>query len=410
MVDPKGTDSKPAENKSGPVKPPVIDLKARETAAEKPGEPTKPEPDKTVRDKPSASETAPKAAPPTPPIPPKAQNKPANTILPAIAGGVLGLAGAYGLALAGLWPSAPLPVAPEDNRIAQFASAIPEVKTIAETTQSELSTLTTRVTALESLGSSDTAPGLSTIETDVAALAARIDRLASTPAAAPQPSGELDALRNELAALSTRFEEIGARLGNTEAQVRTLDSAVTKATATLADQPSDIGAVLQLPLILSGFETAFATGRGYETELAALRAAMPGATIPPDISNNAKTGLVRPDVIAARFAEVLPAMLAGRPANPHAQWQDGALDWFRSAIALRPAGEVEGDDPEAVMTRLDGAIARRDFAQAESLLETLPTPMVTAGGDVVRLIKTQAEASRFLDGLRNTALSGEVQK
>ena len=90
------------------------------------------------------------------------------------------------------------------------------------------------------------------------------------------------------------------------------------------------------------------------------------------------------------------------------QHGSGALDWFRSAIALRPTGEIEGDTPEAVMSRLEGAIARRDFVTAESLLAALPAPMLTAGEDVPALVASQAEATRFLDVLRTSALSGEV--
>ena len=36
MADTKGNDSKPNETRTGPVKPPVLDLKARESATDKP--------------------------------------------------------------------------------------------------------------------------------------------------------------------------------------------------------------------------------------------------------------------------------------------------------------------------------------------------------------------------------------
>src|SRR5690606_29060853 len=109
--------------------------------------------------------------------------------------------------------------------------------------------------------------------------------------------------------------------------------------------------------------------------------AVPDAAIPTAIANNATSGLARPDIIADRFDQVLPAMLARRPANPGAPWQDSALDWFRSAIALRPTGQIDGDGPEAVMSRLEAAVARRDFITAQTLLERLPPAMLAAGGD-----------------------------
>jgi hypothetical protein len=137
-----------------------------------------------------------------------------------------------------------------------------------------------------------------------------------------------------------------------------------------------------------------------------LRAAQPDAAVPTDIANGAITGLARPDVIAAKFQAVLPAMLAGRPASAGAGWQDGALDWLRSAIALRPTGEMAGDTPEAVVSRLEGAIARRDYAAAETLVMALPQPMQAAAGEVPTLLHSQAEAAKFVETLRTQALKG----
>ena len=418
MADPKGNDpkatpgktaanpaaTKPEPAKSAAVKPPVLDLTAREAGAGA----KKPEPPREPADKPAAESMR-----ETPKPSPAASAPPAQAtspVLPAIAGGVLGLAAAYGLAWFGLWPSTPAPAPIADPRISQFASAIPELETVSSTTQSELATLTRRVAGLESNRPAATGEpiDLAPVETELAALSQRLDTLASAPAAAGN-SGDVEGLRTELAGLVTRLDELGARLGSAEANLRNLDGTVSQTSAALASQPTDIGAVLQLPLILSGFETAFATGRPYETELAALRAAVPSAAIPTAIANAATTGLPRPDIIAQRFADVLPAMLAGRPGDPGASWQDGAVDWFRSAIALRPTGEIEGDTPDAIASRLEGAIARRDFAAAKTLFASLPAPMLSAAGDVPALVATQAEAAGFLEQLRAQALAGEVR-
>lgn len=401
MADTKGTDPKPSDTKSGAVKPPVLDLKARDAGSGKSG----PE----AGSKAAGGSTA----KPAPQVEKPGQAAAARTggfaFGAALAGGALGLAAAYGLAFFGLWPTPALPPPPADPRLAQLAAAVPELETVTQTTQSELATFNQRLAALEAAepaaASAAPAPDIAGLEADIAALDDRLETLASGPAAAADAEA-LEALRADVSGLGTRLDELNARLGTAEAALRTLDSTVTETSAAVADQPTDIGAVLQLPLVLSGLEAAFASGRPYEAELAALRAAFPESQIPPAIANAAPTGLPRPDAIARRFDAVLPDMLAGRPPDPEASWQEGAVDWFGAIIALRPTGEIEGDAPEAVMSRLEGAVARRDFVTAEALLAELPEPMRNAAGDVAGLIASQAEAARFIEALRAQALGG----
>lgn len=424
MADTKGNDpnagpGKPGETKSGAVKPPVLDLTARDSTTT--GTPDLASSDSGKAEaQPAGSKPDPKLSSATPPIPPKPPEKPVRPapaakpgfpIAATIAGGVLGLAAAYGLALGGLWPVPPVPAPVTDPRLAQFATAIPELETVTQTTQSELAAANQRIAALEEaepIATAAQAPpepaapiDLSAIEADIAALQSRVDAIPAEPV---QPV-DVDALTNDIASIGTRLDELAARLGTAEAGLRTLDTTVSQTSAALAEHPSDIGAVLQLPLILSGLETAFATGRPYETELASLRAAAPEMQAPTEVVNAAATGLPRPDRIAQRFDEVLPTMIAGRPADPDAGWQDGALDWFASAIALRPTGELEGDTPQAITSRLEGAIARRDFAAAQALFDSLPPSMRDAAGDVPALVAQQAAAAEFLQSVRTQALS-----
>lgn len=427
MADSTGKDPKAGETGSGAVKPPVLDLKARPSApasaAEskpssapasgtavppKPGVPPTGKPDDKPAATPSSSSTKPAAAAPSS----KAGGSAGGLVGAAIIGGLLGLGGAYGLAVTGNWPTQPLPPAAVDPQVATLAKAIPELETVTQTTQSELARANQRLAALESAAppaatEAVAAPDTAAIEASIAGLTERLDALSAAPQGTTD-SAALDGLRSELASLTTRLDEVAARVGTGEASLKTLESTVATTSAALAQQPSDIGAVLQLPLILSGLETAFASGRPYETELAALRAGLPEASVPTVIANAAASGLPRPDTIARQFADVVPAMLAGRPVDPNAGWQAGALDWFAGIIALQPNGEIEGDSPDAVLSRAKAAVDRRDFTAAQALIASLPASMRDAAGAVPGLIADQAAAQEFLLTLRSQALAGEV--
>jgi hypothetical protein len=407
-----------SENKGGPVKPPVIDLSAREGAkpegpAGAGAAPRSTQPNASGR--PTASESMKTASAPLPPRPASDVNG-GSLALGIVGGGVLGLAAAYALAWAGLWP------APADPRVAELSQLLPQVRqvvtgvpdlqtAIAETAAG-MDGLDTRIATLETAEPVSTAaaaspappPDFSAIEAQIATLSDRLDTLPATPGA--QGNGEAAAaLRGSLDTLATQLSTLETRVGEQEAQLSGMGESLAATQATVAAQPRDIGAAVRLPLVISALETAFAQGRAFSAELDALRRADPEMDVPQTLIDAAGTGLPRREAIERAFAAVLPAMLADRPADPNADWQEATLDWLRARLALRPVGDVEGDGPEAQAARLEAAIARGDYAAADELFGTLPAPMRAAAGEVAQMVAVRADATRLLETVRRDALT-----
>ncbi|KRA95714.1 hypothetical protein ASD83_18925 [Devosia sp. Root685] len=413
MADPKdktsaATPTSPA-GKSGAVKPPVLEGTARpaesiKPAAAKPQPEAKPDPAKTTSA--SAATTKPESKPIAPPVS-SAESGAGAAWLAGLVGGVVGLGAAYGLALLGYWPAVAPVAQPADPRIATFATAVPELETVTSTLQGELARLTARVAGLETNpgvpAPAEDAASSSQISGDLAALSARVDELTAAPQAVSETASKnaaaIAALEAELAALRQASSQTQTDLAGVSAKVATLETDFSEGTAIEAGQ-------VRLPLIVSGFETAFATGAAYDAEVAALRQALPNLSVPEPVLASAMTGLKRPDLIARDFNAVLPDILAGRPVGANAGWQEATSDWFRGIIALRPTEAVEGDGPEAVVARLEGAIGRGDFIAAKTELDALPPSMRTATGAVAEEISQQAAAQSFLASLRQAALAG----
>lgn len=414
MADPKdktsaATPTNPA-GKSGAVKPPVLEGTARPAESAKPNPTAKTEPE--ARPEPAKSTgpsaaTKPESKPIMPPPLSSTDSGAGTAWLAGLVGGVVGLGAAYGLALLGYWPAVAPASQPADPRIATISSAVPELETVTSTLQDELARLTARVAGLETnpeaavpaadLTASNQLAG------DLAALSARVDELTAAPQAVSETSAQnaaaIAAIESELAALRQASAQAQTDLAGVSAKVATLETDFSEGTAIEAGQ-------VRLPLIVSGFETAFATGAAYDAEVAALRQALPNLAVPDAVLANAMTGLKRPDLIARDFNAVLPDILAGRPVGADAGWQEATSDWFRGIIALRPTEAVEGDGPEAVVARLEGAIARGDFIAAKTELDALPPSMRTATGPVADEIGNQAAAQTFLAALRQAALAG----
>ena len=433
MADPKDKTSAATDpkvvGKSGPVRPPVLEGTARPADPAKPSAAAKPEgpvkPDSAAKSdaaKPQATLPPKPEKPKSEPIAAKTESRPTSVTSPSsdsgagtawlagLVGGVVGLGAAYGLALLGYWPMQAPVAQPQQNdpRIATVSAAVPELETVTSTLQSELATLTARVAGLEANPGEATPAPTNTVATDqlagdIAALGARLDELSAAPNtvrdAAAENAAAIAALEADLSALRQTAAQTETNLSGVTQKVATIETELSEGTAIEAGQA-------RMPLILSGFETAFASGGAYDGEVAALRQTLPDFTIPGPVLENAMTGLKRPDLIARDFNAVLPEILAGRPVNADAGWQEATSDWFRGIIALRPTESVDGEGPEAIIARLEGAIGRGDFVAAKTELDALPAPMRAAAGSVANDIDNQAGAQAFLASLRQAALAG----
>jgi hypothetical protein len=118
----------------------------------------------------------------------------------------------------------------------------------------------------------------------------------------------------------------------------------------------------------------------------------------------APAGLSRPEQLMQQFEATLPDILAARDTTGN-DWASNALDWAKSLLALRPAEEEQGDSPEAIASRLEGAMTRRDYAAAGVLLAQLPSHMQAAAAPVAGDIATHAAADKLVTDLRTRALA-----
>lgn len=418
-----------ADRKSGPVKPPVIDLTARDAGSGKrakaAGAPAATEVAAeevvgsgtefvTEHPKPEAAPRAAAQTPP-PPRPPARLAMPWSAISIAAAGGALAGTGlTYLLAAWIALPSSaprypdPAPLLAEQaariDGLEQRAAAVEETAlstrvgldaTVAQL-DAGLAELRAAIAALPAPAEVDFAP----LEAQLRTLEGRIDAIGA--GAAPADAG---ALAESLVALEQGLAALTGRLDAAEAAVAGLETRATAPTAPGVAPAADLTPAIRLPLVLSGLEAALAAGRPYAAELDALGTILPGLEVPGTVAAAADTGLARPDDLAARFAAAVPDILAARLRAPSGDWARDALDWARALLALRPAGEIEGSGPEAVMSRLEAAVARRDFAAAAGLLAQLPEPMRRAAGGLAAEIEAQAGAAAFVAALRAEALA-----
>ncbi|WP_179378504.1 COG4223 family protein [Jannaschia marina] len=209
------------------------------------------------------------------------------------------------------------------------------------------------------------APDLSEIEAALAALEVRVDALESrapagdaTAEAAPagltseEVAAELAPLRDEIAALSG---DLGPRVAALEAEVADL---ADRATAVRDD-----AAALARESARNQVRVALQSGAPYAEPLAVLGDA------PEALAGPAATGVPTQAALIDTFPELArEALRAARAAEPAA----GVGSLFRNAFNPRSLEPREGDDPDAVLSRIEAAVRGGDLDAAQAEIAALP--------------------------------------
>lgn len=389
-----------AERKKGPIMPPTIDLTARPGAEAIPDSPPPvAEDDLDIQD----------AEPDVTPQPERSTKALPLLLATGIGGGVLGAALSLALAAAGLFPG-PAP----DARIETLTSQINSLRAAMPPAglDTSLVALGSEVASLKAAIASLPAPeavDLSAITAELTALSGRLDAVAAgaSSADAGAIAARLDALAASLADLDDRLTEGEAAFTVLPPRLAALEATVGELKTAEVNQ-ADL-AESQAPLLLAALESALGSGRPFAAELAGLRGLDPGLAVPETLAAAAETGLSRPDAIVAGFKALVPALAGAIPTPADASWQDQAMGWMRGLLAIRPSGEMTGDSPEAVLSRLEAAIERRDFTAASPLFGALPEQMQTLAGNLPAEIAALAAAETFLAAQRTTQPSVESQ-
>jgi hypothetical protein len=277
-----------------------------------------------------------------------------------------------------------------EQKLAELADAVRE-----KAAASDVAALQQQLAAAPTGEGADTGR----LDDEITALSQRIDKLSTATATGGSDNSA------EILTLTQRLDAINSALDQQKQQT---DAALADLRKTLDEASASAGDAAQLPLLLVSLGDAFAAGTPYDTPLAGIEALVPGLVVPETLKARASDGLAPEAQLARQFDTALPAMLAAAPSAPDAGWQGAAMDWLKGQLALRPATDPGGDSPEALVARLEAAMADRDYAEAATLFAALPQPMRAAAGTVPEAVAAHAEADNFIKNLRRQALAPQA--
>lgn len=232
-------------------------------------------------------------------------------------------------------------------------------------------------------GLSDALVRLEAIEGQIAPLTTRLGDLEKRPITEGVSDLAIDAYEAELARLQDSLATQREEVENMVAEAKALDAA--SAAAALAASAQSAVARLKV-----GLDAGDAIDAGLE-ELRGLGVAI------PDALTEAAGGVPTLQALIADYAPAARAALA--EARAEAKGSGGVLAYVQRQLGARSVTPREGDDPDAILSRVEAAVTSGQLEQALAELAALPDSARAALADWEAAATARLTAIRAADAL-----------
>jgi hypothetical protein len=369
------------------------------------------------------------------------QPRPAPAANPASAGSRGVLAGAIaGLVVSALAAGAGYSFLASKSEVAETADRLAEIQaqsqrenaaleTEAKHESAALASLDKRVSALETGAG---ASGVAELDKRVAALEAANAENGPNAAAAAQAvqraaqtdqqlaadvrdlRADIDAARGEIPGLAARLAKLETAAPKmSDADLSVLAARLDKVEAALAAPKSETRVAAEKPVaadnaaaiaIVAGVIAGkLAAGAQFGAEIAALqRLGVDPAQLAAlrAVAAGASTG----SALAASFNAVAPQVLAAASPAEKGGFVDRLLAHIRGLVQVRDLGETTGDDPGAIVARVEAECRRGDIAGALAAFDKLPAAAREAAGDWPVKARARLAADAALQSIQEAAI------
>jgi hypothetical protein len=292
-----------------------------------------------------------------------------------------------------------------DKRLAKLESAPPEPEAVAAALAEARAARDEAAKALAQAnaagqGSEKPAPPapdprIAEIAADEAAQSGRIDNL---EAALGDRTGKIEA------ALGGRIDQLEATLGD---RIGKIEAALAAPKTDMRVPPTEVApksdpaaqAIAALAL-----ELRLRAGEPFAAEWAALsRLGADGAAL-ATLKPYSDTGAPTAAALAASFAKIAPSLVAADNPEPGDGVVDKMLDHMRKLVRVRAVGEVAGDDPAALVSQIEAALARGQAGSALGVYARLQEAARKAGADWAKTADARVAADAAAQSLRDNAI------
>jgi hypothetical protein len=244
------------------------------------------------------------------------------------------------------------------------------------------------------------------LATQVSTLSATIEQLKTTAPgsgseAIAELQGKLAALESTLAQLpaggaaadpaaSAAFQTLAAKVAALEATPANNESAQSVATAIAA----------------SGLKAAIDRGGSFMNELETYASVVPASADVEALRGLAAKGVPSQQDLLAGFGDAASAMIAAATVpDPNMGILQRLTESAKGLVKARRVGDIAGDEPDAVIARMEVALQRGDLAGMLALSETLPEASKVAGKPYLDTVTARRDTDTLVTRALGAALA-----
>ncbi len=167
--------------------------------------------------------------------------------------------------------------------------------------------------------------------------------------------------------LGDRVASLSATLGNLQPQVERLQTDLAAVTAKVNEPSAARRAALTLAV--GTLTRATDTAAPFSTELAAVASSLPDEPLVQGLKPLAETGVPTLPMLTLRFPAAADQIIAAVNAEQDQGFWSRLWRRARSLITIRRTGPIEGESTEAVLSRVEAALAAADLQGAVTAAE-----------------------------------------
>ncbi|MEM7465243.1 MAG: hypothetical protein AAF362_21455, partial [Pseudomonadota bacterium] len=216
--------------------------------------------------------------------------------------------------------------------------------------------------------------------------------------------GELEGQKKEMQAINDQLAKLTAKTDQIEANAQKLADAAQEV-RDIRDTQLDEEQTRLRKNTADALQAAHLDGQDVSPFLAPARSMVSNTDAIDELQNLANSGVATNQDLISGFRVKLRSILGAAGKEP-----DGLVGKFLSnamtLVTVKPAGPVAGDNPAAIASRIDAALASGQFGEALKEWETLPQPSKDVSADWQMKLQGRIEADKLLDQIVTELKSG----